>query len=102
MGTAPGTPCCRQERKLCGQPRGSALEGWELVQGVEDRLKTPLCLKGVGPSPLSPKGDSCRDSQDTGASNQGITQQHKGWRKGQILALISATSLADLFCTVTE
>lgn len=66
--------------------------------GCGGSIENPIVLKGVGPSPLSPKGDSCWDSQDTGASNQEVTGRHKGWRKGQILALISA----DLFCTVTE
>lgn len=40
--TTPGTPWCRQEKRLCGQPCDSALVGQVLVWAAENQLKTPL------------------------------------------------------------
>lgn len=45
----------------------------------------------------SPSAGSLPSEPGTEDQQLGVIQQHEGWRKGWILALIPATSLADCF-----
>lgn len=47
----------------------------------------------------SPSAGSLPSEPETEGLWLGVIQQQEGWRKGWILALIPATSLADLFCS---
>jgi len=98
---SPGMPRRRQEQQLRGQPRGSALAGWVLAQGAENRLKTPLA-KEIWSLSAFRQGGPRLGRPGRGASNRGVTQQQEGWREGRVLAPISATSLADSFSTVAK
>lgn len=49
-----------------------------------------------------PAAGSVPSEPGTEGQQLGVMQKHEGWRKGWILAIIPATSLADLFCTVTK
>lgn len=50
----------------------------------------------------SPIAGSVPYEPGTEGQQLGVIQQHEGWRKGWILALLPGTNLADLFCTVTK